>query len=245
MAVQDSLVAVLPFYISAVPKSKPEDNLEFADRLGYTFKDRSLLRHALTHASSLKIQETYERLEFLGDRVLGLIVAELMYRQHGTEQEGRLSARHSAIVRGDKCADVAQMLGVGDMMQIGPTECKQGVHLTRSILGDVMEALIGAVYLDGGIEEARSFVLRHWDSVLNNPDNTLKDAKTFVQEWILARSKALPIYELVSRTGPEHKLVFVVKLTVDRFGEAEGQGRSKQTAEMAAAQNFITSKGLR
>lgn len=226
-------------------KRKPDVIDVIAERLGYRFNDANLLEQALTHGSSPKTPANYERLEFLGDRVLGLIVAEELFKQHDQEREGKLAARHSAIVRGDACADVGERLNLADLVLLGATEKKLGVHKTRSILGDVVEALIGAIYLDGGLDAARRVVLTHWAGILVNPENARKDAKTFVQEWTLARGKSLPVYELVDRAGPEHRPEFTVRLTVQKFGESLGKGSTKQAAEMAAAQQFIVDGALR
>lgn len=229
--------------VTAKPKSIPE--IRTIVGLGYNFQNPELLQQALSHGSNLHIQESYERLEFLGDRVLSLVIAEYLFKQHGKEREGRLSARHSTLVRGEVCADIADQLGVADVLLVGTVERKQGVNKMRSVLGDVMEALIGAVYLDGGMQAAEDFILLHWKAMLANPDGAAKDAKTFVQEWALARGKVLPVYELLGRVGPEHRPEFTVKLTVPKKGEAEGQGATKQAAEMAAAMRFIADKGLR
>ena len=229
--------------VTAKPKSIPE--IRTIVGLGYSFQNPELLQQALSHGSNLHIQESYERLEFLGDRVLSLVIAEYLFKQHGKEREGRLSARHSTLVRGEVCADIADQLGVAEVLLVGTVERKQGVNKMRSVLGDVMEALIGAVYLDGGMQAAEDFILLHWKAMLANPDGAAKDAKTFVQEWALARGKVLPVYELLGRVGPEHRPEFTVKLTVPKKGEAEGQGATKQAAEMAAAMRFIADKGLR
>ena len=226
-------------------KRKATEAEGLSGRLGYAFKDAQLLEHALTHGSLQKASDTYERLEFLGDRVLGLVIAEALFRQHGGEREGKLAARHSALVRGEVCADVAEKLGLADIVKVGVAEKKLGVNRMRSILGDVMEALIGAIYMDAGMDVAREFVLTHWGELLKKPETARKDAKTFVQEWVLARSTALPLYEVTERSGPEHQPEFTVRLTVGKYGQSEGRGRSKQIAEMAAAQNFIESGKLR
>jgi ribonuclease III len=245
MAAEDPLVAVLQSDLMAMAKRQPAESNPLSGPLGYAFTDLSLLEQALTHGSLPKASANYERLEFLGDRVLGLVIAEALYRQHGGEREGKLAARHSALVRGEVCADVAEELGLADIVKVGVAEKKLGVNRMRSILGDVMEAVIGAIYMDGGIEAARSFILDHWHDLLVKPENLRKDAKTFVQEWVLARGTDLPVYQVVSRSGPEHMPEFTVKLTVAKYGEAEGKGRSKQLAEMVAAQNFIAAAGLR
>lgn len=213
--------------------------------LGYAFKDADLLKQALTHGSSSKAQASYERLEFLGDRVLSLVIAEALFVSHGKEREGKLAARHSAIVRGDVCAEIAAKLGLAERLHVGAVERKQGVQKMRSVLGDVMEAVIGAIYMDGGFEVAKAFVLEHWDKVLKNPATAMKDPKTFVQEWALSRGKALPEYEVLGRSGPEHKPEFAVRLSVPEHGSSEGRGPSKQAAEKAAAIAFISGKGLR
>jgi ribonuclease III len=228
-----------------MPKRKPAEGSGLSERLGYDFKDPQLLDHALTHGSLPKASDNYERLEFLGDRVLGLVIAEALYRQHGRDREGKLAARHSTLVRGELCADVAEKLGLSEIVKVGVAEKRLGVNRMRSILGDVMEAVIGAVYMDAGMDVARHFVLRHWAEHLQKPETARKDAKTFVQEWVLARGTSLPLYEVTERSGPEHQPEFTVRLTVAKFGQAEGRGRSKQIAEMAAAQNFIESGKLR
>jgi ribonuclease III len=225
-------------------RAKPEVS-GLSDGLGYAFKDAKLLDQALTHGSLPKASDNYERLEFLGDRVLGLVIAEALYRQHGGEREGKLAARHSTLVRGEMCADVAEKLGIAEIVKVGVAEKKLGVNKTRSILGDVMEAIIGAIYMDGGMDAAEEFVLTHWSDHLKKPETARKDAKTFVQEWVLARGVTLPVYEVTARSGPEHQPEFTVLLTVGKYGQAEGRGRSKQIAEMAAAQQFIAASGLR
>lgn len=228
-----------------MPKRKTTEGGGLSEGLGYGFRDAKLFEQALTHGSLPKASDNYERLEFLGDRVLGLVIAEALYRQHGGEREGKLAARHSTLVRGDMCADVAEKLGLAEIVKVGVAEKKLGVNKMRSILGDVMEAIIGAIYMDGGMDAARDFVLKHWAVHLAKPETARKDAKTFVQEWVLARGAALPVYEVTARVGPEHQPEFTVKLSVGKYGEAHGSGRSKQIAEMAAAQQFIEASGLR
>ena len=247
MAVPDPMVAVLPSHLASrsVAKRKPDLAEELAERLNYQFSDSKLLTQALTHGSSAKAKGSYERMEFLGDRVLGLVVAESLYRQHGREREGKLAARHSALVRGEVCAAIAQKLGLGEFVQVGVVEKQHGINTLQSVLGDVMEAVIGAVYLDGGYDAAHKMVNKLWAGVIAQSDTAVKDAKTFVQEWALARGKVLPVYSLVGREGPEHKPQFTVRLSVPKLGEAEGQGPSKQAAEMNAAQKFIQQGGLR
>ncbi len=214
-------------------------------RIGYTFKEGSLLRIALTHGSSHRKAVDYQRLEFLGDRVLSLVIAELLYRHHGDEKEGQMATRHSSLVKGDVCADIADKIGLGEFIIVGVTEKRMGVQRVRSVLGDVLEALIGAIYLDGGLLAAQEFIERFWAQALKQPTGLEKDPKTFVQEWALGRALPLPRYEIMSRTGPEHAPEFTVSLAVGKFKPADGKGASRQSAEMQAARNFLAREGLR
>jgi ribonuclease III len=216
-----------------------------SERLGYAFNDVELLKQALTHGSKSVRGKTYERLEFLGDRVLSLVIADALLGKHRKEQEGKLSARHSALVRGEACAAVGEDLGLADFIVVGEIEKRSGVHRTRTVLGDAVEALIGAIYLDGGLEPARAMILRYWTPYINKPDTAAKDAKTFIQEWALAKALPLPRYGLVKRDGPEHKPRFMVEVLIDKHTPALGEGLSKQAAEMAAAASFIAREGLR
>ncbi len=226
-----------------VPR-KPS-RIRLTGKLGYVFKDGALLEQALTHGSSRKQAKDYERLEFLGDRVLSLVIADALLKRHHKEKEGKLAARHSAIVRGEVCAAVGEAMGLAEHIIVGETEKRQGVQRIRSVLGDVVEALVGAVYLDGGFAKATHVVLKHWMVFIEQPDTAQKDAKTFVQEWALAKALALPRYEVSGRRGPEHKPHFLVDLHIGDHGPARGEGASKQSAEMAAAQAFIVREGLR
>lgn len=216
-----------------------------SDRLGYVFTDSELLHQALTHGSSGRKAKDYERLEFLGDRVLALVIADQLFHSHRKEKEGKLAARHSAIVRGDVCAAVGEAMGLHDFIKVGDTEKKSGVHRMKSVLGDVVEAVIGAIYIDGGLEAARKVILHFWQEPLQHPDTVQKDAKTFVQEWALAKALSLPRYELAGRQGPEHKPQFTVRLHIEKHEEAQGIGPTKQAAEMAAASAFIAREHLR
>lgn len=223
----------------------PQAAAHVAARMGYTFIDVALLGQALTHGSNVTRSRDYERLEFLGDRVLGLVIAEVLFRNHKSESEGKLAARHSAMVRGEVCAKMGEAMGLADFIVMGATEKRSGIHKTTSVLGDVVEAVIGAIYIDGGLDAARAVIMQFWADVLLRPDSADKDAKTFVQEWALGRKLALPRYQLSGRTGPEHKPVFTVELQVDKSEPAQGQGSTKQAAEMDAAKAFIRREGLR
>lgn len=218
---------------------------EIASRLGYRFKDQALLCRALTHASSRVKRGDYERLEFLGDRVLALIIAEHLFKAHPSDSEGLLSAQHSALVRGDACAAAGLALGLETIIELGESERSKGLHRNTTVIGDVMEALIGGVYLDDGLEAARAFVLRSWHGPLSATEAAEKDAKTFLQEWALARALPIPAYNTIGRDGPEHEPVFEVSVAVSGREPAQGCGKSKRVAEQQAAREFLRREGIR
>jgi ribonuclease III len=220
-------------------------NKELFERIGYLFDLENLLKVALTHGSSNRKADDYQRLEFLGDRVLSLVIAEALFRQHEAENEGQMATRHSSLVRGDACAEVGMKFGISDFVIVGATERKKGVQHMQSVVGDVVEALIGAIYIDGGFDKARDFVLRFWATELAKPQAIEKDPKTFLQEWALGHALSLPRYEIKGRTGPEHQPEFTVALAVGKYSAAEGKGPSRQSAEMAAAKSFLVREGLR
>lgn len=228
-----------------LPRIAPEGIAEISERIGYRFSDTALLVQALTHGSTAKHKGTYQRLEFLGDRILGLVIAEYLFRTHPGYSEGDLTARHSALVRGEACAAAGDTIGLSGMVITGMGDRALGAKLSRTILGDVMEALVAAVYLDGGLEAARAFVLRAWSGLLDPTAAAVKDPKTFLQEWALARALPIPAYRIVSREGPEHEPVFAVAVDVKGMAPAEGTARSKRAAEMAAAEAFLKREGIR
>ena len=216
-----------------------------AATLGYRFIDKALLRHSLTHASTRRKHDDYERLEFLGDRVLGLIVAEQLYRLNPKHREGLMSGRHSQLVRGETCAAVARALSLKDFIVMGDSERSKGLALNASVLGDVVEAVIGGIYLDGGLEAARGFIDRNWHPFLNSPAMAEKDAKTFLQEWALARALPIPAYRMVLREGPEHAPVFQVAVEIKGHAPVDGSGKSKRHAEQDAAAKFLAREKIR
>jgi len=217
--------------------------------LGHVFADPALLDAAVTHGSSqsgnLAGNGDYQRLEFLGDRVLSLVIAEALYHRFPQEKEGPMAARLSLLVRAEACAYVAERLELGRLIKVGTVEKRKGVQNMGSVLADVMEAVIGALYVEAGYAKTRDFVLQAWNDLLVKEPSSLKDAKTFVQEWALARALPLPHYAEVGRAGPQHAPVFSIALKVGELAPAAGRGGSKQQAEMDAAQNFITREGLR
>ena len=217
--------------------------------LGHVFADPALLDAALTHGSSQSGNQAgsgdYQRLEFLGDRVLSLVIAEALYHRLPQEKEGPMAARLSLLVRAEACAYVAERLELGRFIKVGTVEKRKGVQNMGSVLADVMEAIIGALYVEAGYAKTQSFVLKAWNELLVKEPSSLKDAKTFVQEWALARALGLPHYAEAGRAGPQHAPVFSIALRVGDLTPAAGRGGSKQQAEMDAAQNFITREGLR
>ena len=213
--------------------------------LGHAFADQGLVDAALTHGSRQEAVADYQRLEFLGDRVMSLVVAEELYTRFPQEKEGALAARLSNLVRAETCAKIAEQLNVADFIQVGAVEKRKGVQNMASVLGDVIEALIGALYLDGGLAVAQRFIVHQWEAMFTQAPASLKDAKTFVQEWALGQAMPLPNYVVLGREGPQHAPRFEVSLQVGNHPRATGQGPSKQAAEMDAATNFISREGLR
>ena len=215
--------------------------------IGHVFADPELLKRALTHVSALggpKRVDSYQRLEFLGDRVLGLAVSGLLYEMFPASDEGDLSRRLAALVRKETCADVAREWDVGPHLRLGPGESQTGGRQKTAILGDACESIIGAVYLDGGYEAARQLVVRSFSGRMNAPRRPLRDAKTSLQEWAQARGLPPPAYRESSRTGPAHAPVFVISVLVQGFEAVEASGASKRIAEQAAARAFLENEGI-
>lgn len=213
--------------------------------VGHDFADTALLRHALTHVSGAPVRiDSYQRLEFLGDRVLGLVVAHMLYAAFPAESEGELSQRLAALVRKETCAEVAEDWGVGPFIRLGEGEAQTGGRKKRAILGDVCEAIIGAVFLDGGAEAADRVVRAAFGARMETPGRNLRDAKTLLQEWAQARRLATPRYRLAARSGPDHAPAFEVAVEVEGFDAAVGAGASKRAAEQAAAQRFLAREGV-
>lgn len=223
----------------------PERFETISERIGYRFQDRLLLVTALSHSSMKRKHGDYERLEFLGDRVLGLVIAEYLFRRNTTHREGDLAASHSALVRAEACADAGIAIDLAGMIMVGSGERAKGMHANRTVQGDVMEALIAAIYLDGGLEPARAFVLRLWEPLIAEPGRAKKDAKTFLQEWVLARSLPIPAYRMVRREGSEHEPLFLVEVEVAGKAPASGTGKSKRAAEQEAAEALLKRERIR
>ena len=216
------------------------------ERIGHRFADRTLLMRALTHTSAVQAAaDSYQRMEFLGDRVLALTVAGMVYSTFPQADEGELARRLNALVKRETCADVARELGLGAAVKLGSGEAQSGGRTKAAILADVMEAVIAAVHLDAGFEVARAFVERLWTERMQTARGPLRDAKTTLQEWLQGRGLAAPVYRLVARTGPDHDPRF--EIAVDIAGPVEGltgTGRSKREAEQNAAARVLVREGL-
>lgn len=212
---------------------------ELEGRLGHRFEDRELLERALTHPSvgegAVKVRH-YERLEFLGDRVLNLLAAERLMSLDADVREGEMSRQLAALVNYHACARVAREVGLPQALRLSASATKVGARDSDGVLGDACEALIGALYIDGGLEAARVFFQRHWADAIDAVDGPRgKDAKTALQEWAQGRGLPLPAYAIVSREGPDHAPIFTVQVSVDGLEPELARGRSRQEAEKAAA----------
>jgi ribonuclease-3 len=221
---------------------------ELARRLQHDFKDPELLDVALTHASALaptdSVTKSYQRLEFLGDRVLGLVVAGMLHNHFPNADEGELARRFNHMVKRETCAEIASELRLGDAMRIGQSEAQTGGRKKAALLADICEAVIAAIYLDGGFEAAEKFVRRLWEPRMLSWSGPLRDAKTTLQEWAQSRGLPTPKYDVISREGPDHAPSFVVGVNVKGIALGEGQGGSKRIAEQAAAEAVLRREGV-
>ncbi|MHA6324728.1 ribonuclease III [Roseivivax sp. CAU 1753] len=213
---------------------------EFETRLGVRFKRPDLLREALTHASmSGPNRADNQRLEFLGDRVLGLVMSEALLDRDRAASEGQLAPRYNALVRKETCADVARQIGIGDALKLGRSERLSGGRRKLALLGDAMEAVIAAVYIDQGFEVAKTMVLRLWGHRIDGVEEDARDAKTALQEWAQARGLPPPAYVETGRDGPDHAPVFTIEARLESGEMAAARAGSKRQAEQAAAQTLL------
>ncbi|WP_299348287.1 ribonuclease III [uncultured Shimia sp.] len=209
-------------------------------RMGYEFSRPELLVRAVTHSSmSSPTRDDNQRLEFLGDRVLGLVMAEALLAQDRKATEGQLAPRFNALVRKEACADVAVQISLGDALKLGRSEMLSGGRRKQALLGDAMEAVIAAVYLDAGFETAKDLVIRLWGDRVHKVEDDARDPKTSLQEWAQARGQKPPNYEVVSRSGPDHAPVFTVAAKLESGEAAEATDNSKRKAEQAAAKALM------
>lgn len=218
--------------------------------LGIDSENTGLFGEALLHGSRRghnkpgnrsDLLRSYERLEFVGDRVLGLVIAEHLYASHPEASEGELARRHAALVDESALAEAARAIGLSPLILLGNSEDTGGGRENPAILADVMEAVIAALYLDQGLEAARALILKHWTKLNERP---FRDAKTRLQEWAQSHGLPLPLYQVLSRKGADHAPQFRVKVSIAGYPEAEGEAGSKQGAEKAAAAAFLAQQGV-
>jgi len=207
------------------------------DELGFEAGDLALFERALTHPSVGP--DNYQRLEFLGDRVLGLVMAEWLSERFPREQEGTLSHRFTHLVSRACCAVVAGKIGVIDHIRLGKPAWESGVARSENVLGDLVEALIAALYLEGGLDAARAFIRRSWAELIDDQAVAPRHPKSLLHEWAEANRRKAPVYTVIDRSGPDHALEFTVQVAVNNVGEATGTGSSKQDAEKAAAEALL------
>jgi ribonuclease III len=204
---------------------------------GVMINDQPLFARALTHGSTGEAD--YQRLEFLGDRVLGLIIADMLYTRFPDEPEGRLSHRLNSLVAGTTCAEIARTIGVQPYIRFGKQARDDGARESDNVLGDVMEGLVGALYLDSGINAACAFVEKQWRPLLEAALTAPKHPKSALQEWCAANDRKTPLYEVTAKEGPPHAMRFEITLSIRGFDPVSATGHSKQTAETAAAAAFL------
>ena len=230
-----------------VPRKRAVAATGLEKTIGHRFKDRDLLDRSLTHisVSGGNRANSYQRLEFLGDHVLGLIISDMLFRAFPKADEGELSRRLADLVRREACADVARAIVLGEAIRLGSSESNAGGRARTAILADVCEALVGAVYLDGGYDAASKLVEKLWGERMRAPVRPLRDPKTILQEWAQARGLPTPAYREVERTGPHHDPEFRISVKLPDREPAEGIGRSKRSAEQAAAAALLKREGVK
>ncbi|MDF1607735.1 ribonuclease III [Hoeflea sp. YIM 152468] len=215
------------------------------ERIGHQFSNVERLERALTHSSIRNpVGGNYERLEFLGDRVLGLCVAELLFNHFHEASEGEMSVRLNQLVSAQTCGEVADGLGLHEFIRTGADVKRVADQRMVNVRADVVESLIAAIYLDAGLEAARSFIHKHWKTRAFANDAARRDAKTELQEWAHARYGVTPAYRVTDRSGPDHEPVFKVVVQVDGSEPASGESRSKRAAEQAAATALLEREGV-
>jgi ribonuclease-3 len=208
-----------------------------AETLGHRPNDPRLFELALTHSSVGS--DSYERLEFLGDRILGMVIARTLYERYPNEPEGNLSRRYNALVARETCADIGRELGIPALVRLGKQAREDRASQSENVVGDIVESLIGALLLDGGLEVAERFILKAWGPYLEGQVRAPEHPKSALQELAAARGFKTPAYEVVARTGAHHAPRFTIRVSVPRLGEATADGSSKQEAETAAAEALL------
>ena len=226
-----------------------KDRAALEERIGYQFADKAMLERALTHISALsggpqKRSESYQRLEFLGDHVLGLVISDMLFRAFPKANEGELSRRLADLVRKETCAEVAKAMDLGPALKLGNSESHAGGRLRSTILADACEGLVGAVFVDGGYAAAETLIGKFWKERMLKPLRPLRDPKTMLQEWAQGRGLPTPAYRELARTGPHHDPEFRVAVVLPDRPPAEGMGSSKRAAEQAAAAAMLPRVGV-
>lgn len=210
------------------------------DIIGHRFADIGLLARALVHASFASERAlSNERLEFLGDRVLGLVVAEVLFQRYPNEEEGELARRYAGLTSREGLVRVAGAIDLDRFIQAQHGDKETAKRSQPSVAADTMEAVLGAIYLDGGLEPAKTFISQHWEALMEEDLSPPKDAKTALQEWAQARGLGLPQYEVVTRDGPDHAPTFTLSVAIKGHGARTGQGGSRRGAEQAAAEALL------
>ena len=221
--------------------SLSSDLRAFSERLGHRFASPELLIRAVTHSSiSSAHRDDNQRLEFLGDRVLGLVIAEALLDADLTATEGQIAPRFNALVRRETCAEVARDIDLGAVLKLGRSEMKSGGRRKDALLADAMEAVIAAVYRDGGLEAARAVILRHWSKRVETVKADARDPKTALQEWAQARGMEPPSYTETARSGPDHAPEFTIEARLPSGQSAEATAGNKRQAEQAAARALLS-----
>jgi ribonuclease-3 len=210
-----------------------------AELLPATPNDVALYNRALTHGSTG--QPDYQRLEFLGDRILGLVISDMLYHRYPDEAEGRLSHRLNALVSGTTCAEIARQINLPRHIRLGKQARDDGAQQSDNVLGDVMEAIIGALYLDHGLEAAQALIERNWGPLIETANGAPKHPKSALQEWCAANGRKVPEYVITKKEGPPHAMRFEITVTVKGFDPISASANSKQAAETAAALAFLES----
>lgn len=227
---------------------RSSDLIALEAALGHKFNNPELLRRSLTHSSARgpgPSNEDFERLEFIGDRVLGLVVAELLGELMPTAREGDLARRFNQLVRRETCAAIARQIGLGQHLILSQSEADSGGRDKDTILADAMEAVLAAIFLDAGFEKVRTIIRKLWEKQCSQPPETDQDAKSALQEWAQGRGMPLPRYVEISRTGPDHAPVFVSEVRIEGSKPERGEGPSKRAAEQAAASAVLAREGVR
>ena len=230
-----------------MPKRRDTALQQFFERLGFAFKESELVELALTHASarpSLKPNEDNERLEFLGDRVLGLAIAELLTQTFPEASEGELARRYNQLVRAETCAEIAKEWELGQLILMSGGEAESGGRSKKTILANACEAVLGSIFCEAGYQAARDVVFRFWASELASLDLALPDAKSILQEWAQGRRLSLPRYVEIAREGPDHKPRFTAEVQIDGVAPERGHGANKRAAEQAAALAMLLREGV-